>query len=364
MRMGYLDGMRGILALGVGIYHLSGENSFAGYYIAVDLFMIMSGFVLCHAYMRQAGNLAPMEFLGRRLARLYPVYFAAGAIFAFMLAVGYPITPEAAQSARPDYGASGFWSYFLATQAFPQLSPDRTVWIAPGWSLSVELWVGLALFCLMPLLARGGRHAANACFALAIVIYMLLLSRHENLCVILNSWFGITNAGTLRGIAAFAIGYALYARLPEIEIGAGMPRWVLSAVEIAAFAGVIIVPACLGWQTYDLFVIAAFVVLIALLVKRGDESAIARLLASRPLLFLGTVSYSFYLLHTVSGHVMTRMIADGVLSGGAATITLTVILTLALSWLSVLLIERPGQKWGLRLIQTLKSRRYAATALA
>ena len=364
MRMGYLDGIRGLLALGVGVYHLSGENAFSGYYIAVDLFMIMSGFVLCHAYMRHAGQMSAPEFFGRRLARLYPAYFAAGMVLAILLAIGYPISPEAAAAARADYGATGFWTYVLATQAFPQLSPQSTVWIAPGWSLSVELWVGLGLFCLMPLLRRAPRPAGNACFALAIVIYMMMLTTHENLCVILNGWFGITNAGTLRGIAAFAIGYALYSRLPDIAISPAAPRWILSTVEIAAFCFVIVVPTCLDWKTYDLPVIIAFILMIGLLVKRGPESVLARALASRPMLFLGTISYSFYLLHTVAGKVMTRMVEDGLLPGGPFAIALCVAATIALSWVSVLMVERPGQKVGLRLIEILKTRRAAVTAAA
>src|SRR5512135_3691795 len=83
-----LTGIRGIAALWVILYHyaitpldvlrLDQILPFVRYgYIGVDLFFILSGFIITHVHGRDTASLAPMpvlHFLSLRIARIYPVH--------------------------------------------------------------------------------------------------------------------------------------------------------------------------------------------------------------------------------------------------------------------------------------------------
>ncbi|MBB3938916.1 peptidoglycan/LPS O-acetylase OafA/YrhL [Novosphingobium fluoreni] len=87
-----LDGMRGVAALAVvflHIYRIAGEEWKPGLgYLAVDLFFLLSGFVLAHAYDdRLSCGLSASEFIRQRLVRMYPLY-AVGLIFGLLAIAG------------------------------------------------------------------------------------------------------------------------------------------------------------------------------------------------------------------------------------------------------------------------------------
>ena len=78
-RFPLLDGIRGIAALFVVVFHAPQLMHFSFYrsYLAVDLFFMLSGFVIAHAYDHKIyGSLKGIgKFMGVRLLRLYPVFF-------------------------------------------------------------------------------------------------------------------------------------------------------------------------------------------------------------------------------------------------------------------------------------------------
>ena len=85
-----LDGLRGMAALFVAMRHISFFHNLGvhGGYLAVDLFFVLSGFVIANAYeARLASGLSAKRFLALRYVRLWPVY-AAGAD-----ATGQAVTP-------------------------------------------------------------------------------------------------------------------------------------------------------------------------------------------------------------------------------------------------------------------------------
>jgi peptidoglycan/LPS O-acetylase OafA/YrhL len=73
-----LDGLRGIAAFAVVLFHYLGPIHFpfiASSYIAVDLFFILSGFVIFHAYADKVrGAMRPSTFINKRISRLAPTY--------------------------------------------------------------------------------------------------------------------------------------------------------------------------------------------------------------------------------------------------------------------------------------------------
>lgn len=71
-----LDGLRGLAAIFVVIRHTTPLWGFECYrsYLSVDLFFILSGFVIAHAYSEKLKTISLKEFITIRLKRLYPVY--------------------------------------------------------------------------------------------------------------------------------------------------------------------------------------------------------------------------------------------------------------------------------------------------
>ena len=76
-----LDGLRGVAALFVALYHLQVSNHVTHFqlvrngYLAVDLFFILSGFVICSRYSsRIASPTDVLRFIGFRFFRVYPMH--------------------------------------------------------------------------------------------------------------------------------------------------------------------------------------------------------------------------------------------------------------------------------------------------
>lgn len=157
-----LDGMRGIAALVVVAWHAGATRFIPGGYLAVDLFFVLSGFVLAHAFEGRQGWRA---FMVARLKRLYPLYIA-GLVMGALSARLYLL---------PD---GRFWTTVGAGAA---MLPTLVAWGVyrpypfdpPAWSLLFELLVNAVWFALTPWLSlrlMGGIIVVSgACLAAVIV---------------------------------------------------------------------------------------------------------------------------------------------------------------------------------------------------
>jgi peptidoglycan/LPS O-acetylase OafA/YrhL len=134
-----MDGIRGIAAILVALFHfratfLHYDNNVIGDgYLAVDLFFVLSGFVLAHAYEhRFARGMTTFEFMRARVIRLYPLYFVGLAIASMAMFAGISRSPENQQS----------------TLGFVDLSGDfhATGVVGSWWSDTSGQWRGLVTF--------------------------------------------------------------------------------------------------------------------------------------------------------------------------------------------------------------------------
>src|SRR3954465_4404922 len=144
-RFSALDGLRGICALVVVLYHtfrLAPANPFAHGYLSVDVFFILSGFVLAYAFGdRLEAGMGAANFMLARIRRLGPIiWFSAGfsvlGFFATEL-LGGPQVPATAVL------LAGVQNLFL----IPVIAPsgiDAFPLNGPIWSLFAEFWINLA----------------------------------------------------------------------------------------------------------------------------------------------------------------------------------------------------------------------------
>lgn len=288
-----LTGIRGVAAWAVVLYHVRlsltdllpawmiralGEG-----YLAVDLFFALSGFVIWLNYAEAVAGGRPRaagRFLWRRVARVWPLHLAIMAAFvAFALIL---LVTGRDASAYP-FAELPLHLLLIQNWGFT----DALTWNDPAWSISTEFAAYLAFPFLAAAAARMPRLADVWLLAMAAI-----------LCVALWLFFAwhdegslgadIAHLGLWRCLAGFTLGCiacALWRR------GAGTAGgWAGCAVgwTLGALA--------LGWRETAIVPFATFAMLLALAFDRGP---VTRWLASRPVLWLGRISYSTYLAHVL-----------------------------------------------------------------
>lgn len=360
-----LTGLRGLAALAVALYHVNPELNTAPFigrfvgkgYLAVDVFFVLSGFVLALNY---ADGFAAgwsrerhLAFLLRRVARLYPLYLFL--LVAFAIAGGLigptdaapmpQFLPPAVRAHPVELGAANL--LMIQSWGFGP-SIDGT-----AWSLSAE-W---AAYLLFPLLAAGAcfgrpRHAAilGLAASTAIIATALLTGRDGEMhSGPLDAYSGATIEPLLRCLGGFTIGLLSF-RLAQIK---RLRRFLAQDASIALVS--LLLFAFLALRLDDLAIYPLFPLLI--LGLYGNDGAAGRFFGARPLHWLGLVSYSIYLLHplwvapkqeleTLLHSVMPLGMAD---AGASLAAYATILVASALAFH---LIEAPGRRWLNRVVQT------------
>src|ERR1700733_8687541 len=167
-----LTSLRGLAALWVVLFHytalyfprldITGHSSLIGKgYLAVDLFFMLSGFVMTHVYHRAFCDSVKenyRSFLVARVARLYPLHvvvlllFVTTALLAQLLAYASTGTAEGIPLTGTRSLAAAIANLFM----LQGLSAEHLSWNYPSWSISVEFMAYLAFPLVLPMVWRGG----------------------------------------------------------------------------------------------------------------------------------------------------------------------------------------------------------------
>jgi peptidoglycan/LPS O-acetylase OafA/YrhL len=284
-RLLQLDGLRGLAALSVFLFHSislldrphwANPHGFFGIpldgYAAVDLFFVLSGFVLARSLLASQEGYVP--FVIRRVFRLYPAYWAALIISATLVWVhrqAHPLPSDLPFWTQPITLGQAIKQFFMISQAI-----DYRLIDPPIWSLVVEMRISL----LLPLLVFGFVWCRSPWLQTAVLVLSPLLALIEG------------NARTTESVFAFLLGIALAEYLPKIP----QRQWMTPALLVA---GITLYGNRelfdTGKSVFCHHVSAAGSALIILAAIRSP--VFARSLTIKPIQFLGLVSYSFYLIH-------------------------------------------------------------------
>lgn len=286
-----LDGLRGVAAVVVVLTHIMARwpthlhllPFVKGGYLCVDVFFVLSGFVIAHAYGERlpASTGAVAGFLGRRWLRIYPLHFAMIALLLAMEGLklvaqwrgGHPDVPPFTGS----NDVTGLTENLFLLQSW--VAAPRFGWNAPSWSISAEAgaYLVFAAAAWAGLMRRTGVLAA--CALSGIVVLAAVAWRLDTLDL-------THRMGLVRCFAGFATGVFLE-RLHSLG---RFPPWTERLQVPALIALLAIASAGHGWLVFAAPVIA---VLVASL--RTDRGPVASALSTRPMQFLGRISYSVYL---------------------------------------------------------------------
>lgn len=259
-------------------------------YLMVDLFFLMSGFVLSAGYgARLAEGRAAAWFAQKRLLRLYPLAFLGLTLGAFAEAFGVaqgPLLPMP------------HWSLILALGAvfLPWLGGGLVApFDGPTWSLQLEFWINLAYGAVAPCLTNRRLMALTALSGLALVIVSLRLGQYDGGFANHDASRGAGDFGYLVGWArvgfSFPLGVLLHRLWRDGDLSGGATRsaqWLVPAsLFLVAFAPPIPSPL------FDLMIVGGiFPTLLILAVRNEPTGGLARL-SQR----LGGWSYGLYALH-------------------------------------------------------------------
>ena len=329
-----LTGLRGVAALLVAFYHLDRTTPpilggvVSHFYLGVDLFFVLSGFVMALTYRdRFTGHplgRALLAFLAARIARIYPLYVATTLAMAGLLALG---------AAAPLEGSAGLLPNMLMIQTWGNgwsINP-------PSWSISTEWAAYLAFPALLAVThrARIVAYVAGGAAALTLMAIAAPWPTPPPMVGPLDLYRPDDLRPVARCLAEFSLGLLAHRAwlVPEIARIA-TARWTAPVV-----GGVLIV--LLAVPPADLLIVALLPILVVSLT--AETSAPARLLASPLPHQLGVLSYAIYLLHYML--LPVRAWLDAWTTLPAMVITYGGLI--ALAGVAHRLIERPARR-GIR----------------
>jgi peptidoglycan/LPS O-acetylase OafA/YrhL len=290
--------MRGIAALYVAVYHFGlyyifrgGARNVLGHgYIAVDLFFMMSGFVMALTYRDLfAGGQSlrnMMGFLGKRIARIYPLYIIAS-IAALAAVIWAGLSASADQMTL-----TKFVSNLLMVQSWG----FSDSYVGPGWSISAE-WAAYLVFPLLcSIMLFGHRQVALAWAAVAFLFLVLLAELPADITHVvrargpLDLYDGRNYGAVARCLIEFLLGMLCFRVSRHRGLADRLGRdWV--GVCVLALIGVL-----LAVRNSDILIIPLIALLLVSVAE--DKGPVAQLLGSPVFRWLGTISYSIYLIHT------------------------------------------------------------------
>jgi peptidoglycan/LPS O-acetylase OafA/YrhL len=295
-----VEGLRAI-AVGLVILYHAGISVFSGGYVGVDVFFVLSGFLITGLMMReqaQSGRIRLGEFYARRARRLLPAATVVliGTVFASTLLLDF--------LRAGDIVTDGRWAaVFLANFRFASQGTDYLASNLPPsplqhfWSLAVEeqfYLVWPSLFLGVALLGRRISFRAKLTAVLAVItVASFYWSAHLTARSATLAYFSpFTRAWELAVGALLAVATPFLLRLPR-RLGATL-TW-------AGLGGIVASAMVFSTATRFPGYAAAWPVVATLLAVAGGTIAAGGgaevILGKKPFQLIGKLSYSLYLLH-------------------------------------------------------------------
>jgi peptidoglycan/LPS O-acetylase OafA/YrhL len=357
-----LTPLRGLAALMVAIYHFeevcakfipAGSTMFVRKgYLMVDLFFVLSGFIMLyvygHSFEKSITKASFSNFLAARFARIYPLH-----LFTLLLAV----LVFYASGTQPDpiNDPAAIPTHLLLLHSFG--IHQIFTWNVPSWSISAEWWAYMVFPVLVVLLNRYRMATRTGMVLFAAIAYLAIVYWLPRTNLFMPDAPALPDLnvtydyGFLRGLAGFLVGMVIY----EFYTLEYLRKFFGRDVTALLIAGVTTFLLHLGVN--DLFYIPIFAVLVFCLAS--NTGRVKNLFNNRPLQFLGDISYSIYLVHSLLLFwvgVPLLVVMGGYTYQGPGSLTiplgegivyclLYVLISVGLSTLTYYFIEKPCRKW-------------------
>lgn len=375
-RFEILDGLRGVAALMVVIFHLSEAFSYDPVYkhlnhgyLCVDFFFVLSGFVIGYAYEQRmlSGMMSRWQFLKARLIRLQPMILLSLVLGAMLFFFQECLTYAGIAGASVWYVLQNMVMAFFMIPITPEFNvranEEMILLNIPQWSMFFE-YIANVLFCLFFFkLGQKGLALMVGVFALMLTDSALnlnilgMLGQHDY-PLSLNAGWSFTEEHFYIGLArvgyAFFTGLLLFRLMNKSSVTAtssqssGIGRFVLCSLIII---GVVCMEQVGGYEhpLYDgIFNLTCTLLLFPLTVYLGAKAAVKSESTRRLCDFLGRLSYPLYLMHYPLVYLFFMWIDthhDAPVSILAFTSVSIFLLSIAMAYAAMKLWDEPVRKW-------------------
>ena len=338
----HLDGLRAVAVYLVVVFH-AGSGGFAGGFVGVDVFFVLSGFLVTQLLLRDlvsVGSIGLRRFYARRFRRLLPAAFVVLVVTALVFSA--LASPVEVSGAEGGFRASFlYWAnWHFVAQASDYFGADLTANpVVHFWSLAVEE----QFYLVWPLLL-GGLFVMSRRFGdrqwlvlRAVVLSGAVVSLGWALSLRTSNpnraYYG-TDARAYQLMAG-----ALLALTPAVFAGVGRFTRTARWVAVAAVAALVVTASSL----IDVgaiergAIVTAITVIVLIAVETAAGGTVHQGLTLNGVVYLGKISYSTYLWHWPVIIVTTRAFDLST----PTTIALTALIATALASLSYQLLEHP-----------------------
>ena len=354
-----IDGLRAVAVLSIIVFHFH-KSLLPGGFIGVDIFFVISGFVIAVS-VQAAKDMSFTKYFAwfyrRRILRVFPASLFTTIVTTYFCALflpsGYASKDVYFTGIASLVGLSNVVLFIRSAEYFGTLNEYNP--FTHMWSLGVEEQYYL-LFPFFSYVLLGTARAdsrirtiaENVLFALFVVslaacAYFSLKNPTFAFYMIVTRFWEL-----LAGFAlayAFArspatIGFRVFSKVPSGTAGAAVGAAILAVSLVVADEQKFPFPWALAPVISTLLLIASSV--------RNERNFITTVLASRSAVAIGRISYSLYLSHWVVIVFLRWTVGIESLSAQVAA----AVLTLALSWASYALVEKPIRYMGV--LQTIR----------
>lgn len=310
-----------------------------------DYFFVLSGFILTHVYGQSLQNPKPgavYNYLVHRIARVYPLHvFVLGLLVAFECMRWVIAQHTTVVMHHEIFTGSTSLKYIPSNLLLIQAwgIHHSNSWNDPAWSVSAEF----ACYLIFPWIISSGI-TRSLRSALMLVLFSccgllwIQLTRHT---------FDVTyDLGVPRAFFSFSIGCVLRQYLPQLRNL--VSRVSPTLVQLATMSVIVFLFAWKGAK--GIYFIPFWVLLIVSLTF--EQTRVARALSWGPLVKLGDISYSIYLMHILilwifllGRDLFPDFVAPFLALPPAIAATFFLTVTTVVSWFTFKYIENPGRRF-------------------
>jgi peptidoglycan/LPS O-acetylase OafA/YrhL len=355
---GGLESLRGIAALIVVLLHtqLTSTTPFAMPLILhrfflngglmVDLFFVLSGFVIYHNFSQKISSLKDiLQFMFLRLGRLYPLH-----LFFLLIFLGVEIAKYISESrfGRMPYETPAFASNSLSSLMAnllliqPFFQSTNLTFNPTSWSIGTEFYTYLIFAFLVLTFHSKTKFTFASCVIVSLAILLLSFWARAGL----SADAGLSFLRCILGFFAGTLGYQAYDNYRS-----HIARW-SEAIVWCITIFMLVFLTLHSNSVSDFIVLPFFVLLIVSVAAAPSGGLMSRLLNSTPLRWMGAISYSIYLSHWLILLMIFRILVfaqkhcppDAGHWLRSMSVFLAVSSVLAVSQLTYKWIEQPCQK--------------------
>ena len=343
-----LDGLRAVAVLSVMAYHFGGVDGLKGGFLGVDMFFVLSGYLITSLLIVEWGNKTTIQlaaFWGRRARRLLPALLVV--LLAVALWARFGASSDQRDLLRGDtlwtlfYGAN--WHFIDSGQSYFDLFRDASP-LRHAWSLAIEE----QFYLVWPLIVFAALRITQG--------KKMLLSA---ICIVGIIASGIVMASAYKANDPSRAYYGTDARASQLLIGALlailMQQWSAQTRRqkvLTQIAGYIAAGFCLwafvfvddqsAWLYRGGFIVfAGAIAVVIVAITTPIRSPLTRALSIKWVRWVGAISYGLYLWHWPIQVIFSESRTG--LSGWSLT-ALKVTATFGVSALSYYLIEMPVRR--------------------